>query len=155
MRRILLLSALTIALVWTAKGQGTSGNQGYVVEKAKEEVLKVEDEMNQAIEKGDVNTLGRIFADDFTVTNPSGKIITRAQDLAEIRSGENNLVALDHDDIHLRVYGNTVLLSGRSRSTLQYKGKVSKGPRRFTNVYVKEDGQWRIVDHHVTNVAPE
>jgi len=155
MHRIIFISLLTISLACGVRGQQVGGNQERATEKAKQEVLKVEDEMNQAIAKGDVDTLEHIFGSDFMVTNPSGKIISRAQDLAEIRSGANKLVALVHDDVHVRVYGDTAVLNGRSTSTLQYQGNVSKGPRRFTNVYVKRGGRWQIMDHHVTNVVAE
>jgi uncharacterized protein (TIGR02246 family) len=153
MPRIIFLSVLMLSLTCSGRAQDMGGRDSRSVEKAKQEILKVEDDMNQAIVRGDVAMLERIFADDFTVTNPSGKIISRAQDLEEIKIGDNKLVQLNHDEIRVRVYGDTAVLSGRSRSTLQYKGNISKGPRRFTNVYVKEDGHWRIVDHHVTNVV--
>jgi hypothetical protein len=33
------------------------------------------------------------------------------------------------------------------------KGETSIGPRRFTNVWVKQDGDWKLVVHHVTDIV--
>jgi ketosteroid isomerase-like protein len=34
-----------------------------------------------------------------------------------------------------------------------YKGQAVSRPRRFTNVYVQQNGQWRLAVHHVTPIA--
>jgi len=156
MQRILLMSVFAIALVSLAKAQGTVDKK---VEAGDEEkrsaVLKVEDEVNQALLHGDAAALSRIYADDLAYTNERGEILDKSQVLAGLQTGNIKLPTMDHDDIRLHVYGNTVVLTGRSNSTLQYKGRISKGPRRFTNVYVKLDGQWRLVCHQVTNAAEQ
>jgi hypothetical protein len=122
-----------------AKAQRALGDDS--VEEIKKEVLKVQDQMNEAIEKGDVDALDRIYADHIAYCNGGGDTPDRAAILAEVRSGEFKPIKLDNDDIQLQVYGNTVVLTGRSNTILQYKGKISKGPRRFTNVFVKIDGR--------------
>jgi len=154
MRRILLAPLLAVSLVGFAKAQGTTGNEADT-EEIKKEVLKAEDEQNQALQRGDTDVLGHIYADDLAYTNADGKILTKAQHLAEFRSGIRKFDSIRRDDINLHVYGNTVVLTGRSTSTLQYKGKVTKGPRRFTDVYIKRDGRWLLVAHQVTDVAKE
>ncbi len=120
-------------------------------EAKKKAVLSVENELNQALLKADTATLGRIYADDFAYTNAGGELMTKAQVLDGFGSGRIKLLTLGRDDIRLYVFGNTVVLNGISTATLEYKSKISKGPRRFTNVYVNQDGQWRLVAHSVSN----
>ena len=49
----------------------------------------------------------------------------------------------EHVDVEWHMFGeNTVVETGRSNSTLFYKGKVSHGPRRETAVYSKVNGKW-------------
>jgi hypothetical protein len=62
MRRILLLSLLAAALLGLARAQGTG--KGQTDAEIEEEVLKVEHEKDQAMQKGDVTTLARIYADN-------------------------------------------------------------------------------------------
>jgi hypothetical protein len=120
----------------------------------KREVLRVEEEQDHAVAIGDTKTLEQIWADDMVYTTPGGELLTKAQHLAEFRSGIRKFETMQHDDIEAWVYGqNVVVLMGRSTSTFQYKGEMSSGPRKFTNVFVRMDGRWQIVSHHVTDVA--
>ena len=102
----------------------------------------------------DIKTLERLWADNLVYTAPNGELLTKAQHLAEFQSGIRKFESMKHDDFNIRVYGKTVVvLTGRSTSIMRYNGEVSEGPRRFTNLFVKMDGRWQLVSHHVTNVA--
>ncbi|MGH9357380.1 MAG: nuclear transport factor 2 family protein, partial [Terriglobia bacterium] len=59
---------------------------------------------------------------------------------------------LRHEDIHVHIYGNTAVLTGRTVSELTYNGKHIAPLRIFTNVYVKLNGRWRTVVHDETPV---
>lgn len=149
---VMLLPLLAVALVRPAFAHAVNG-QGGDEEATKKAVLAVENELNQALLSADTAALGRIYADDFAYTNAGGELMTKAQVLDGFGSGRIKLMTLGRDDIRLYVFGNTVVLNGISTATLEYKGKISRGPRRFTNVYVKQGGQWRLVAHSVSNFA--
>jgi len=153
MRRWILLGCCLPLLATTqAWAQGSTSVAS--ADQIKKEVLQLEQEQDQAIADSDVKTLDRIWADKLIYTTPTGELLTKAQHLADFRSGVRKFETMQHDDIQAWVYGqNVVVLMGRSTSTLQYKGEISKGPRRFTNVFVKMDGRWQMVSHHVTDVA--
>jgi uncharacterized protein (TIGR02246 family) len=155
MQRFLLATVLAISLAGFAKGQGTAASEVGTTKKVETEIFKLEDEQNTALVKGDTRVLDRIYADDITWTNANGEISTKAEVLAAIRSGKRKFISITHDDVRLRIYGNTVVLNVRSTSTEQSNGETYNYPRRFTNVYVKQDGQWRIVVHHVTPIAKQ
>ena len=151
MRWIWLL-LITLSLVGPARAQTAKGNESE--EDIKKEVLRVEEEQDQAVANSDIKTLEHIWADNLVYTAPNGELLTKAQHLAEFQSGIRKFESMKHDDFNVRVYGRTVVvLTGRSTSMLRYKGEVSEGPRRFTNLFVKMDGRWQLVSHHVTNVA--
>lgn len=156
MKRIFVMSLLMLAFVISVKGQEGSSSQEGSVEAIKKEILHVEDMQVEAIVKGDAKALDRIYADDFAYTNQYGELIPRAQVLAGFQSGKARLSsAVKHDDVHIRVYGNTAVLTARSVGAFHYKGKVSEGPRRLTNVYVKLDGRWQLVSHTATDIAKQ
>ena len=46
-----------------------------------------------------------------------------------------------------------MVVTGHSTSVLEYKGKLFDAPRLFTDVYVKMDGRWQLVVHHVSDLA--
>jgi len=152
MRQFLLVCLIALSCVHPTLSQDTGKNQ--TTQEIKNEVLKVEQEQDQAVAASDIKTLDRIWADNLVYTAPNGELLTKAQHLAEFQSGIRKFETMKHDDFNVRVYGDSVVvLTGRSTSMLLYNGEVSEGPRRFTNVFVKMDGRWQLVSHHVTNVA--
>jgi uncharacterized protein (TIGR02246 family) len=155
--RILFLASLLLAFGGLVGAQGTGGSAA-ISERIKEEVRKVDDEMFQAVLKGDADTLDRIYADDIAFTYASGQIVSKAQAVADVRSGRNKLFKLDHDDVRVRAFGKTVVVTGRTQSTLaccEAGAKPTQVHRRFTDVYEKLDGRWQLIAHQVTPIAGE
>ena len=150
-QRVLLLPLVVLAGAGSFWPQATSAS-GVDVEETQKEVLQVEKEMTEASAKADVKALDRIFAADLVWT-ARGDVLNKSQVLTDFQSGNDRLSQPNHFDIHLHVYGNTVILTGRSTSTVRYKGRISHGPRLYTQVYVKLDGRWQLVSHQVTDVA--
>jgi hypothetical protein len=155
MRRLFLLPLLTVAFAVFVDAQESNSKKADAVEVIKKQILHIEEIQVQAVMKGDAEVLDRIYADDFAYTNQFGELIPRAQVLAGFRSGKARLFSMKHDDIRIRVYGNTVVFTFRSIGAFHYKGKVSEGPRRITNVYVKLGGRWQLVSHQATDVVKE
>jgi uncharacterized protein (TIGR02246 family) len=123
------------------------------VEQAKKEVLEVNERMDRALLAKDADALAPYLSEDLDYTNQFGELVTKAEWLANIRSGKLTNVDLKHEMVHVHVFGNAVVAVGLSHTTLIYQGKVSHDPRRFTRVFVKQDGVWRLVAQHVTLIA--
>jgi ketosteroid isomerase-like protein len=151
MRRILFIFLLTVAFAGTALAQGAAKSQADA--EAEEEVIKVEHEKDQAMQKGDLAVLTRIYGDGLIFVNPRGQILSKAQRLADVKPGSLDYLNFKRDDYTLHVYGNTVILTGVSRSVLHSHGKLIRTPRQFMQVYVKQGGQWRMVSHHANFVS--
>jgi ketosteroid isomerase-like protein len=151
MRRVLLFLLLAAALAGLAAAPGGRAADSEI----EKEILALEEAQNQAFVKGDADALDRIYADELAWTNQNGELLTKAQILADIRSGKQKYNSVRHDDVRLHVYGNTVVATGHSTSSVIYKGQAVSRPRRFTNVYVNQNGQWRLVVHHVTPIAEQ
>jgi ketosteroid isomerase-like protein len=152
MRRLLLFTVSIVAVLslakYTVRGAAGGGN-------LKDEVLKVDEERNQALQKGDVGALDRIYADDLVFTNARGESLTKAQHLADIKARTLSFRSFAHSDVQVRIHENTGVLTGISTSAVDYKGTVSSSPRRFLNVYVKQDGRWLCVAHFETPAAKQ
>jgi len=122
-------------------------------ENATDEILKVDEERNQALQKGDVATLDRIYSDDVVYANASGALLTKAQHLAELKARTLNFRSFVHENVQVAVHGDTGLLTGISKSVVEYQGTVSSSNRRFLNVFNKRDGRWLVVGHFETNIS--
>jgi ketosteroid isomerase-like protein len=117
------------------------------------EVLKVEEEKDDAMKNHDMATLNRIFADDLTFTNAKGKVLTKSERMEEIRSGSVKNLTSDKGNYILHFYGNTVILTARENSVVEYHGTVINSPRRYVTCYVKINGQWKYVAHQATLIS--
>ena len=122
-------------------------------ENASEEILKVDEERNQALQKGDVATLDRIYSDDLVYANASGALLTKVQHLAELKARTLNFRSFKHEDVQATVHGDTGVVTGISKSVVEYQGSVSSSHRRFLNVFSKKDGHWLVVAHFETNIS--
>ena len=90
----------------------------------------------------DVETVDRMTTDDFLLIDQTGRVITRRERLEQIRAGQPRAQVQSDDQLH--VYGNTVL---RTRHVV-----IESKPLRVMNVWVKENGQWKVA---ATQVTPE
>jgi ketosteroid isomerase-like protein len=118
---------------------------------AEAEIRTIEKQWNEARVKADVATLERILAPDWTVTHGDGTINTKAEYLADLKSGSRVFSAdVKEDELTVRVYGDTAIAAGLSDSKVTYKGKPSGGALRFTRVYIKRDGRWLMIVSHAT-----
>jgi len=116
-----------------------------------QELIKIDDERNQAILHSDVAALDRILDKDFTLTSSNGKTHTKEQLLEDFRSGNLKYSTLEHLETHVRMFGNIALVSGVSVSKFLFMGKPAGGvPRRYLNVYYKESTEWHLVARQET-----
>jgi hypothetical protein len=145
-RPMLALPALLVALTGFAGAQES--------EAAKAEVLKVSAQFDAAREAKDRATIERILADGLSWT-ARGDRLNKAQVIADIFSNNLHFKYFAHDNVTARAFGNTVVVTGHSTSVLEYKGKLFDAPRLFTDVYVKMDGRWQMVVHHVSDLAKD
>ena len=150
MRRMLALPFLLIALAGFARAQETTRRESD--EAAKAEVLKASARFDEARGAKDRASLERVLADGLSWT-ARGDRLNKAQVIADILSSNLHFKSFAHDSVAVRMYGNTAVLTGHSTSVLEYKGKLFDAPRLFTDVYVKIDGRWQLVVHHVSDLA--
>jgi ketosteroid isomerase-like protein len=154
-RTLLWLTFLTTTVPGFIKAQENSGGDTKAVEHLRNEVLRIEEERNQALQKGDAAALERIYTDDLVYTNALGYVLTKAQHLADIRTRNLKLSSFKHSDVEVRVHGNTGIVTGISTSRVEYEGTASSSPRRYINVYVRENGLWRCAAHVETPAAKQ
>ena len=147
MRRTFVITVLVFTVGSIALGQKQSerGNSKTSVE---EVIRQLDRERIQAQIGAEAVALDRIYADDFIGIGPSGTVRTKPQVIADFTSGNLRFQSITTDDVQLRVYGNTVVETGRSTMIGQDKGKAVPRDNRFTRVWIKQEGRWRLVSNH-------
>ena len=114
-------------------------------ESAEQAVLQLENERVPALLRRDTAFIERVYADDYVVTGANGVVRTRAEVVADMKSGAQTFEAMKNDGTKVRIYGDTAIVTGRTTQKGQYKGQPSLSPTMFTRVYVRLGGQWRLV----------
>jgi uncharacterized protein (TIGR02246 family) len=108
----------------------------------------------QALVRRDVATLARIWSDDYTFTNPQGRLLSKKERLANFTSRATALAGIENEgDVHVRVYGNTAVVTTRATLLGRYSGQASSGAYRSLHVWMKRDGRWQLVANQVTRIA--
>jgi ketosteroid isomerase-like protein len=101
-----------------------------------QELIKLENDWNNALVKRDVAALSRILPDDWTLIDPEGTIVTKAQSLANLKSGEDAFTSAVGDEWKVRVYGDAAVVLGRWTVKEQYKGKDVSGQYRSVDTWI-------------------
>jgi len=147
MRAAFFMAALVLAVAPMVGGQeqGARDSDRTSVE---EIIRKLDNERIQAQIHADATALDRIYADDFIGVGPSGTVRTKPQVISDFTSGNLKFQSITTDEVQVRVYENTAVETGLSTMTGQDKGKTVPRDTRFTRVWVKQQGRWRLVSNH-------
>ena len=140
------LIIIMLAMVMPTLGPKSGSQMG-------EEIRKLEEEFGKAMIQNDAEAIGRFLADDWIIIDPDGGIIDRARFLGVIKSGALTHQAMDSTDMRIRIYANTATVTALTTSTGKYMGQEFKTQERATDVFVKENGQWRCVISQLTRFA--
>jgi ketosteroid isomerase-like protein len=142
---VLIMAATTLAAI-PANGQDQS--------QVEQEVKKVERQWLDAYEKHDSATMDKVVANDWTGTFPDGSVQTKDLVMRMVkrpRPPEMPGPKFSSEDVKARVYGDTVILTGRIITTWP---SGSKQEARYTDTYVKRNGNWQVVASHMSGDGP-
>jgi ketosteroid isomerase-like protein len=117
---------------------------------AEEELLKLEKEFAEAIVRNDLEGIGRLVTDDWIIIDPNGEIVDRARFSEVIKSGALTHDMMESQDFRVRVYGDSAVVTGITRTKGKFMGQEFSGQERATDVFVKRGGRWQCVLTHLT-----
>ena len=159
MQRFILILIAGIAAV----ALGSAKIEGRQDLGAEREIRELEAQLSRAVVAGDRGLFDRVLAGDFTHTSHSGQFKTRAEWMAEDKvdsrqgkpqAGKTTYEAFDVDDLTVRIYGGTAVVTGRSTPKGRTaKGEPMRGRYRFLRVWVKRGGSWQVVAFQGTRIA--
>ena len=145
---VIAILALTPICIVLGEEQSTGRDQRSSVEQA---IKQLDNERIRAQIGADAVALDRIYADDFIGVGPSGTVRTKAQVISDFTSGDLKFQSIVTDEVQVHVYENTAVETGLSTMSGQDKGKAVPRDTRFTRVWVKQEGRWRLVANHYSS----
>ncbi|MDQ3685461.1 MAG: nuclear transport factor 2 family protein [Acidobacteriota bacterium] len=137
-----------------AKSQSAAGAQ--VSSGAAEQAVgQLHNESFQAILRADTTVLDRVWADDYSLTNPGGNVMAKAAFIGALKSGGLKFETLDLSDTNVRVYGDTAVVTGRATVKAKGDNQDIAEQVRYISVYVKRQGQWQAVAMQTTRIGQQ
>ena len=161
MKRIVLALLVTV-LVGAGVLQGevndgkraTRGGPGSIDEQADIKLIRqMEEDRVQAGVRKDVEAISAATTEDYLQIDFDGKVLNRSAVLRRIKSSEIQLRSNSLDDMLVRIFGDTAVVTARSTPKGTMNGKDFGGPIRYSRVYVKRDGRWQVVMFQMTRIA--
>ena len=110
------------------------------------------DAWDRAIVAKDRAAIEANMADDFRQIDGHGNVEGRASFVDGLVSPDLLLDPYTVEDFEVRLYGDTALLSGRTRMTGRYQGRAFNSHYRYIDVYVRRRGVWKIVSVQISPI---
>ena len=125
---------------------------GIQIEKLRETraVLKI------AMLDGDVETLNQIYSENYKIVTRKGILITRSERIDGIKSGKPKYLNLGvESEVSFEVYEKIVVVRGIvSSAETEFDGERRKsGPRRFTEIWINDNSDWKQISRQSTSVV--
>ena len=124
-------------------------------DRAREELVRVANEWDRAMVENDAEAIGRYMAEDWMIIGSDGSVGDKPTFLQLVESGTLSHDEMTSDDVNVRVYGDTAVVTARGVSGGKYQGQAFREVERSSCVFVKQQGQWRCVLTHLSRLAPE
>jgi ketosteroid isomerase-like protein len=109
------------------------------------ELTQVGRQWDAAIVENDVVKIGGFMAEDWVIVGTEGGVTSKSNFLKFVASGDLFHDTMDFEDLRMKIYGDTGVVTSKGTSAGKYKGESFNYYEWSTNVYVKSDGQWRCV----------
>jgi hypothetical protein len=136
---------------------------GPAAEKAKKELMELETSKGKNLVGGAsaaADWQERFCTDGVALTLPDGSTPSKAEFIAQIRSGDIKDEYINHHDYHVHVYGtnhvaHTGVVTWTGDEITSLKGKREHVYEKTTDVFVRVvSGEWKRAVHHVSPVPP-
>ena len=113
-----------------------------------EEIKTLEAERSKAQVQGDTGKLDELLAPEFMEVNVAGQIRTKRENIDGHKSGQAHWERFDLDELSVRVYGETAVVSGHLTRKGMFAGRDLSGQSRYTRYYVRRQGHWQAIFQH-------
>lgn len=122
------------------------------------EIKKMMDDFAAALNKGDVETLGKMYSDDYTLIDANGGMNTKATRIEAIKSGRMKMEGLKFNDLKIKANpaGDGAAVTGRVSGKTTTDGKAEENNSMVTWVMGKsKDKGWQFVNAQITNIKAD
>src|SRR5580765_8836063 len=154
MNRMIAIVLLIVAAASVAFSQ-QSKPKAEEEERTRQALMQLERDIGKANIDSDFKFFDRVEAEEFIFTDAGGGVTTKKQDLEGLKQTPNpdvKLTAYDVDDMNVRLYDKTAVVTGRVTTKRLIKAQPTTSQSRFTDVFVWREGRWQLVAGHSSRI---
>jgi ketosteroid isomerase-like protein len=115
-------------------------------------LMDLENRISAAYRTADADFVAKALDETYTLTNSHAAVSHRADDLAEVRKRDPRYDVFDTHDMAARVYGDTGVVIGVVSLKGTSGGTAFDADMRFTDTFVRRNGEWKMVAAQVTRI---
>lgn len=149
LRRVPQALAALLVLASCSPGWAFPRHESHAIHK---EIDALEQEWRQAVVTNNVGEMDHLLADDYIGITSNGTIENKAQALAQRRAGTVRITKLELSDVHVRVYGDTAVVTSKADLVGSNGDSDVSGEYRYTRVYNRRMGHWKIVSFEASRM---
>lgn len=117
------------------------------------DIKKLMTDLAAVLAKNDADAAARFYSEDYHLITPDGVDQTKADRLADMRSGATKFDSFAYENVNVRSYGDTAI----AIATVKARGVVNGKPRtsdvRATLVFRKMADGWKVVSGQATPIV--
>ncbi len=108
-------------------------------------ILDLEKKWTDAYKEHNISIMTSMLAEDFIITVEDGRTFGKIGYMAHTTDSSTQVDVAEESDMRVRTHGNMAVVIGAYHETGTSKGKRYEYHDRFTDVWVKTNGQWQLV----------
>jgi ketosteroid isomerase-like protein len=121
------------------------------------EIRRLEETEVKAVLAKDTNTLKKLWGKDYVVNNPANKIVLANANPVDRPVLNRPRTSFTREVEHVTINGNIAISMGNE--TVVPAGDEPQAAqtvkRRYTNIWMKIDGSWKLVARHANQICQE
>ena len=95
------------------------------------------------------------LAEEYILITPAGDLRNKREVIRELTTSGVRMDAYEPQDVHVRIYGATAVVTGRMLQRFSVGGMRYARDVRYTDVYFKRKSKWLLVSSHNSAIAPK
>jgi ketosteroid isomerase-like protein len=141
MRKMLLRALVGLLLIPTLRLRAQEQSDSAAVRALELQVM-------ESYKERKIDELASLLDEDFVITFEDGSTFSKTGYISYSATPSVKIDVAEMSDLKVRMHGNTAILTGGYHERGDNKGKAYDYRDRFTDVWIKSGGKWRLAASH-------
>ncbi len=142
---VFFVSLLAVAQVKGKPAQDQTSN-------TEESIRQIEQQLTDDMVKGSPAAFEKYMTSNYVCVEPDGAEKNKMDEIQMLTSGDLKYESSKLDQLKVRIFHDAAVVTSRTTDKCTYKGEDASGQFRWTDVFVKQGTEWKLVSSHGTKI---